>query len=110
MSRCGHAGAYLACDEASAVRMMEHDVAASADGAFIRDELACSRSLEVRFPFADEGLAGLARVLPLAYKIRRGERKAILRTAASMLGLPEELVRAPKKAAQYSSGLSKLFR
>ena len=53
-------------DEASAVRMMEHDVAASADGAFIRDELACSRSLEVRFPFADEGLAGLARVLPLA--------------------------------------------
>ena len=97
-------------DEASAVRMMEHDVATSADGAFIRDELACSRFVEVRFPFADEGLASFARALPLAYKVRDGERKAILRTAASMLGLPEEIVRAPKKAAQYSSGLSKLFR
>ncbi|MDA4113082.1 MAG: asparagine synthase-related protein [Thaumarchaeota archaeon] len=97
-------------DEVSAIRMMEHDVAASANGAFIRDELACSRFIEVRFPFADDGVAGFGLALPLAYKIRGGERKAILRTAASMLGLPEEIVRAPKKAAQYSSGLSKLFR
>jgi asparagine synthase (glutamine-hydrolysing) len=97
-------------DEASAIRMMERDVAASAWGAFIRDELACSRFSEVRFPFADEGVAGLARALPLSYKIRGAERKAVLRMAASMLGLPEEIVTAPKKAAQYSSGLSKIVR
>jgi len=94
--------------EAPAIRMMENDVAASAYGAFIRDELACSRFSEVRFPFADEDVAGLARALPLSYKIRGGERKAVLRMAASMLGLPAEIVAAPKKAAQYSSGLSKI--
>jgi asparagine synthase (glutamine-hydrolysing) len=97
-------------DEASAIRMMEHDVVTSANGAFIRDELACSRFSEVRFPFADEGVAGLARALPLSYKISGGERKAVLRMAASLLGLPGEIVAAPKKAAQYSSGLSKIVR
>jgi asparagine synthase (glutamine-hydrolysing) len=93
----------------SAIRMMEEDVAASASRAFVRDEQACSRFVEVRFPFADQGVAGFALGLPLSYKIREGERKVILRMAASLLGLPEELVRAPKKAAQYSSGLSKLI-
>jgi asparagine synthase (glutamine-hydrolysing) len=94
--------------EAEAVRMMEADVAASADRAFVRDELACSRFTEVRFPFADQDVAAFAMGIPLSFKISGGERKAVLRKAASMLGLPDELVRAPKKAAQYSSGLSKL--
>jgi asparagine synthase (glutamine-hydrolysing) len=94
--------------EAGAVRMMEADVAASADRAFVRDELACSRFTEVRFPFADHDVAAFATGIPLSFKISGGERKAVLRKAASILGLPDELVRAPKKAAQYSSGLSKL--
>ncbi len=94
--------------EAAAVQMMERDVAASADRAFLRDELACSRFTEVRLPFADQDVAAFAMGIPLSLKINGGERKAVLRTAASVLGLPDELVRAPKKAAQYSSGLSKL--
>jgi asparagine synthase (glutamine-hydrolysing) len=94
--------------EASAVGMMERDVAAAADRSFIRDEQACSRFTEVRFPFADQDVADFAMGLPLSFKIAEGERKVILRTAASLLGLPEELARAPKKAAQYSSGLSRL--
>jgi asparagine synthase (glutamine-hydrolysing) len=96
-------------DEALAVRMMEQDVDAASDRAFVRDELACARFVEVRFPFADQGVAGFARDIPLSFKIGGGERKAVLRMAAANLGLPEILVRAPKKAAQYSSGLSKLF-
>jgi len=88
---------------------MERDVAAAADRAFVRDELACARFVEVRFPFADQDVAGFARSLPLSHKIRGGERKAVLRMAATRLGLPDELVMAPKKAAQYSTGLSKLF-
>jgi asparagine synthase (glutamine-hydrolysing) len=96
-------------NEASAVQMMERDVAGAADRAFVRDELACARFVEARFPFADQGVAGFARSLPLSHKIRGGERKAVLRMAATKLGLPDELVRAPKKAAQYSTGLSKLF-
>ncbi|MGA2664337.1 MAG: asparagine synthase-related protein [Nitrososphaerales archaeon] len=101
---------YAVCARESApaaVAMMEGDVA-SAERGFLRDELACSRFAEVRFPFADQAVVDLALALPLSYKIRGDERKAILRMAARRLGLPDELASAPKKAAQYSSGLSKL--
>ena len=94
--------------EASAALMMERDVAAAAERGFVRDEQAVSRFGEVRFPFADQEVAGFAMGLPLSYKIARGERKAVLRMSASLIGLPDELARAPKKAAQYSSGILKL--
>jgi len=94
----------------AAERMMEGDVRACADRGFLRDEAACSASCEVRFPYADEGIASFAAGLPLEYKIREGERKAVLRAAAVEMGLPEELASAPKKAAQFSSGASKLLR
>ncbi|MDA4116447.1 MAG: asparagine synthase-related protein [Thaumarchaeota archaeon] len=95
---------------AAAERMMAGDVRACADRGFLRDEAACSASCEVRFPYADEGIASFAARLPLEYKIREGERKAVLRAAALELGLPEELASAPKKAAQFSSGASKLLK
>jgi len=94
---------------AAAERMMAGDVRACADRGFLRDEAACSASCEVRFPYADERIASFAAGLPLGYKIRDGERKAVLRAAALELGLPEELASAPKKAAQFSSGASKLL-
>jgi len=50
----------------------------------------------------------LASRIPLAFKIREGVRKEILRRAALELGVPRELAVAPKKAAQYSSGVQKL--
>jgi asparagine synthase (glutamine-hydrolysing) len=95
---------------AAAEKMMLDDVRACADRGFLRDEAACSESCEVRFPFADAGIASLAARLPLDYKIREGERKSVLRAAARVLGLPEELAAAPKKAAQFSSGAAKLLR
>ena len=95
---------------AAAERMMEGDVRACADRGFLRDEAACSASCEVRFPYADGRIASFAAGLPLEYKIREGERKAVLRAAALELGLPEELASAPKKAAQFSSGASKLLK
>jgi len=94
----------------AAEEMMRMDVRACADRGFLRDEAACSASCEVRFPYADERIASFAAGLPLEYKIREGERKAILRAAALELGLPEELASAPKKAAQFSSGASKLLK
>ena len=94
----------------AAERMMSEDVRACADRGFLRDEAACSASCEVRFPYADEGIASFAAGLPLEHKIREGERKAVLRAAALELGLPEELASAPKKAAQFSSGVSKLLK
>jgi asparagine synthase (glutamine-hydrolysing) len=90
--------------------MMREDVRACADRGFLRDEAACSAWCEVRFPYADERVASLAAGLPLDYKIREGERKAVLRAAALELGLPDELAAAPKKAAQFSSGAAKLLR
>jgi len=93
----------------AAERMMRGDVKACADRGFLRDEAACSASCEVRFPYADAGIASFASGLPMDYKIRGGERKAVLRAAALELGLPEELAEAPKKAAQFSSGAARLL-
>ncbi|MGA2199254.1 MAG: asparagine synthase-related protein [Nitrososphaerales archaeon] len=89
--------------------MMRADVEECGVRAFIRDEEACARFAEARFPFADESVASFALGLPLVYKISGGERKIVLRRTAALLGLPAELVEAPKKAAQYSSGIAKLL-
>lgn len=94
---------------AAAEQMMEADVRGCADRGFLRDEAACSEHCEVRFPYADLAIASFAEALPLHFKIRDDERKAVLRAAALELGLPEELAAAPKKAAQFSSGAAKLF-
>jgi asparagine synthase (glutamine-hydrolysing) len=89
--------------------LMLQDVRECGRRGFIRDESACSRWLEPRFPFADSRVMELGLAMPLNFKIRRGERKAVLREAAKCLGVPAELCSAPKKAAQYSSGVSKLL-
>jgi asparagine synthase (glutamine-hydrolysing) len=94
----------------AAEKMMRDDARACADRGFLRDEAACSSSCEVRFPYADAKIASFATRLPIGYKIRGGERKAVLRAAALELGLPEELAEAPKKAAQFSSGVAKLLK
>jgi asparagine synthetase B (glutamine-hydrolysing) len=94
----------------AALAAMDADVRACADKAFLRDEAACATWAEVRFPYADIEIASLASRLPFDYKIRGEERKAVLRQAAIELGLPEELAKAPKKAAQFSSGVAKLLK
>jgi len=93
----------------AAEKMMREDVKACGRRGFLRDEAACSAWAEARFPYADEGVASFASALPLGYKVRGDERKAVLRAAALELGLPQELALAPKKAAQFSSGAAKLF-
>ena len=94
----------------AAEKMMSQDVKACADKGFLRDEAACSTWAEARFPFAESSIASFAKGLPLDYKIRDGQRKAVLRAAALELGLPEEIANAPKKAAQFSSGFAKLLK
>ncbi len=94
----------------AAEAMMAQDVRACGTWGFLRDEAACSRFAEARFPYADRRIASFASALPFDYKVRGEERKAVLRAAAIELGLPEELAMAPKKAAQFSSGTSKLLK
>ncbi len=96
--------------EAAARGMMEGDVRECSSRGFIRDETACAKWVEPRFPFADEGVVRFALGLPIEWKISGRERKVVLRRAAFELGLPETLAASPKKAAQYSSGVMKLIR
>lgn len=89
--------------------LMEKDVAECGMRGLIRDEAACSRWVEPRFPFAEGRLVDFGLSVPASYKLRNGVRKALLREAAKLMGLPDELSEAPKKAAQYSSGVLKLI-
>ena len=80
---------------------------------FERDWKICADlGLELRLPYADPDLTAFALSLPLEYKLTkngREPRKIILRRLASMLGIPDEIANRPKKAAQYSSGATKLI-
>jgi len=95
--------------EAEAGRMMSEDVDQCGMRGFVRDEAACRKWCEPRFPFAQKEVAAFGECLPVSFKIRDGVRKAVLREAATILGLPKETASKPKKAAQYSSGLMKLL-
>ena len=94
------------CEAASS--MMKADVERYPQVGRVRDVAACGRWVEPRFPFEAKEVVDLAMVLPATYKIADGVRKAVLRRAASILGVPEGVTGAGKKAAQYSSGIQKL--
>jgi len=92
----------------AAESMMSNDVREYSSRGRVRDAGACGGVVEPRFPFEARELGEFAASLPINFKIRDGERKAVLRRAALVLGVPEKVANAPKKAAQYSSGVQKL--
>jgi asparagine synthase (glutamine-hydrolysing) len=94
--------------EEAASRMMGRDAREYATRGRIRDVSACGPWVEARFPFEAQEVVEFAASLPMDFKIREGVRKAALRRAAAVLGVPEAVALAPKKAAQYSSGVQKL--
>ena len=95
--------------EGLAAEMMRKDALEYAARGRVRDIGACGRWVEPRFPFESKELQDVAMRLPVQYKITGGVRKAVLRRAAAVLGVSEEQAGAPKKAAQYSSGVQKLL-
>ena len=102
--------ALIGVGEGATAAIMDQDVKEYQAKGMARDMNACSRWLESRFPFAEKEVVNLGKSIPVSFKIRRGVRKAVLREAAVVLGVPGELVNAPKKAAQYSSGIQRLTR
>jgi asparagine synthase (glutamine-hydrolysing) len=96
--------------EEAAATIMDQDVKDYQTRGMVRDANACRRWLEPRFPFAEKEVVDLGRSIPVSFKIRGGVRKAVLREAAVVLGVPRELVNAPKRAAQYSSGIQRITR
>ena len=89
--------------------MMSADVALYEAKGRLRDLSACEKWLPAGFPFEEREIVEFGLSLPITYKLRDGVRKAVLRRAALILGVPETLANAPKKAAQYSSGIQKLL-
>ncbi len=76
------------------------------------DAVTMANSVELRVPYLDPELVDLALKVPIEYKLDNGKdnlRKCILREIASDIGVPAEIVRRPKKAAQYGSGIHKIL-
>jgi asparagine synthase (glutamine-hydrolysing) len=94
--------------ETCAISFMVEDQEAYFARGKVRDFNACRGVVRPKLPFESEVVRSFASEIPMTFKIRDGVRKAILRRAAVLLGVPDELASAPKKAAQYSSGIQKL--
>jgi asparagine synthase (glutamine-hydrolysing) len=76
------------------------------------DAVTMASSVELRVPYLDLDIINIAMNIPMKYKINGKNdplRKCILREVASELGVPAEIVRRPKKAAQYGSGIHKML-
>jgi len=94
--------------------LMYRDVATSYEKNFQRDNQVCSfHGVELRLPFADRELIRFSLSLPLSLKIISPDdslRKRVLRQVAQNLGLPSFIVKKPKKAIQYATGVSKALK
>jgi len=82
-------------------------------GQLARDAaVAQLNSVELRMPMLCPDVVNLARKINVRLKIRRGDgyiRKYILRRASEEQ-LPAEIAQAPKKAAQYGTGIQNVLR
>lgn len=76
------------------------------------DAVTMANSIELRVPYLDPDIINIAMNIPMKYKINKKDdtlRKCILREVGAELGVPEEIVTRPKKAAQYGSGIHKML-
>jgi asparagine synthase (glutamine-hydrolysing) len=76
------------------------------------DAVTMANSIELRVPYLDHDIINIAMNIPMRYKINKKDdtlRKCILREVGAELGVPEEIVKRPKKAAQYGSGIHKML-
>jgi len=81
---------------------------------FDRDNKICGyHNVELRLPFATCRMVEFALTLPLELKMESSDdakRKLVLRRLAKGVGLPEFIANKPKKAIQYSTGVSKTLK
>lgn len=90
------------------------DVAESHRVNYERDYKVCADlGLELRLPFADVDVVGFGLSLPVNLKLSKGpdpSRKLVLRALAEELGLPTRVVKARKRAVQYSTGANRALK
>jgi asparagine synthase (glutamine-hydrolysing) len=81
---------------------------------FQRDNQVCSyHGVELRLPFIDRGVVDFGLRLPLRLKINSVEdklRKRVLRRVAHNLEIPSFMADKPKKAVQYTTGVTKALQ
>jgi asparagine synthase (glutamine-hydrolysing) len=95
-------------------RTMFADVAGIYESNLERDAKICGfHDVDLRLPFASYPLVEFALGLPLELKVEAEAdslRKLVLRRAAEKAGLPLFMVRKPKKAVQYSTGINSVLK
>jgi len=74
------------------------------------DKLAMLFQKTIARPYLSEEIITIAKSLPIKEKVYKGIRKLALRRVAYLLGLPEEIIKREKKAAQYGSGVMRSMR
>jgi asparagine synthase (glutamine-hydrolysing) len=101
---------YLSMGPDGLAASLEKDARELVSGGFERNRrLAASAGRDIAAPYLDTRVVELAQNIPARLKVHAGQRKAVLRRAAAMLGLPPELCAMPKRAAQYGSGIHALL-
>ncbi|HIE31515.1 MAG TPA: asparagine synthase [Methanosarcinales archaeon] len=99
-------------DDGGLDRELERDMLALHDQVERDAAVARLNGVELRMPMLCSGVIDLAREIDAGLKIRRQDgyiRKYILRRASAG-HLPAELAQAPKKAAQYGTGIQNVLR
>lgn len=101
---------YLEMSADEAGRNMADDLAHLLSEVIPLEEAIARRyGKRVERPFLDPEVRKLAAAMPVADKIKGGERKSPLRSAASSLGA-DLIASREKKAAQYGSGFMKVLK
>jgi asparagine synthase (glutamine-hydrolysing) len=109
---------YLTEYEKSGVEAVEQqmffDVKNAYNANFQRDNQVCAyHGVELRLPFIDRAVVDFALRLPLRFKINSTEdklRKRILRRVAKNIDVPSFMADKPKKAVQYTTGVTKALQ
>jgi asparagine synthase (glutamine-hydrolysing) len=95
-------------------KTMFYDIENAYAANFQRDNQVCAHhGIELRLPFIDPHVVDFAMRLPLRHKINSTEdklRKRILRRTAQNLDIPSFLADKPKKAVQYTTGVTKALQ
>jgi asparagine synthase (glutamine-hydrolysing) len=107
-------GHYIQHGEESVQKTIFNDIAGMYEKNFERDSKICNfHNVELRLPFATYQLAEFAAKLPLQLKIESPNdmlRKTVLRKVAGDIGLPRFIVKKPKRAMQYATGVNKVIK
>lgn len=96
------------------IAQLYHSVENSARVNYERDDQATAPfGVELRTPFADLDVIEFSLSIPSEFKVRPGNdttRKWVLRSAAKIVGLPEDMVWRRKKAIQHGTGVENAIR